>query len=114
MNTDNSLDLMRVDILGLGEDGREDTLVIFHVEFLGLEELIHVIDPHPEVLLLVQVVQVGFLRLAKGQKDLLHPYLVLGQNFIHHLISEFVETSRKNKQISLTIEKGDGATHYPC
>lgn len=68
---------------------------MLHVELLRLEQLVDVVDAQPEVLLLVQVVQVGFLSLAQGQKDLLHPDLVLGEHFVHHLVSELIKELSK-------------------
>lgn len=75
---------------------------MLHVELLRLEQLVDVVDAQPEVLLLVQVVQVGFLSLAQGQKDLLHPDLVLGEHFVHHLVSELIKAvSKKRKEARL-------------
>lgn len=65
VDTDDSFDLVRVDVPWLCQNHRLHRLVVIHVVFLCLEQFINVIDPEPEVFILVQVVQIRLLFLAQ-------------------------------------------------
>ena len=59
---------MRFQVSRLRQDRAQHGLVVFHVELLGAEKLMNVVDPQPEVLTLVQFVQVRLLLLAHGEE----------------------------------------------
>lgn len=55
------------------------------------EEFIDMINAEPEVLVLIQTVQVCFLFLAKWEQNVLHAVSLLLKNFFNHDVSEFIE-----------------------
>ena len=65
MNADNSFDLATLDISRFREDRRFDWLVIRHVHLLSFKQFSNMVDAQPEVLFLIQVIEVCFLLIAK-------------------------------------------------
>ena len=77
VDADKAFDLTRINVVWFRQNCLLHILVVLHVEFLGSKEFMRVIDPQPEVLALVQVVEVCFLLVAKRKENVFEAVLLL-------------------------------------